>query len=184
MSSILNVRPYTTAGMSPHQSGLCEHVDAATDMMLTKLEAENSEVELETLLSWANMARDSLQMGNGFISNQLVFGKNPNLSNIIQAELPALEGSTSSKTFHKHMNTLHEACKAYIQSETNERIRHTLLSKVRPLEQFIDNGDLVFNKREGKDHWLRPGKVIFQDGKVVFIRQRSTPKSHQTDSVR
>ena len=49
ISSVLNVQPYTTAGMSPYQNGLCKHVHAATDMMLTKPKAENSEVELETL---------------------------------------------------------------------------------------------------------------------------------------
>ena len=45
-----------------------------------------------------NMARNSLQMGNEFSSHQLVCGKNPILPNIIQVEIPALEGSTSSKT--------------------------------------------------------------------------------------
>ena len=28
----------------------------------------------------------------------------------------------------------------------------------------------MFYKREGKDRWLGPGKVVFQDGKVVFVR--------------
>ena len=138
--------------------------------MLSKLEAENSEVELETLLSLANMASNSLQRWNDFSSNQPVFGKNPNLTNIMQTELPALEGSTSSKTFHKHMNALHEACKAYIQSEADKRIRPASRSKARVSEQFFDNRDLVFYKQEGKDCWLRSGKVIFQDRKVVFVR--------------
>jgi hypothetical protein len=33
--------------------------------MLIKLAAENKNVEIETLLLWANMARNSLQMWNG-----------------------------------------------------------------------------------------------------------------------
>ena len=144
ISSILNARLYTTPSMSPYQNGLSERVHAVIDRMLTKLEAENSEVKLETHLSWANMARKSLQMWNGFNSNQLVFGKNPNLPNIILTEHPGLEGSASSKTFHKHMNALHEARKAYIQFEAEERIRHALRSKERTSEQFFDNRDLVF----------------------------------------
>ena len=28
----------------------------------------------------------------------------------------------------------------------------------------------MFYKREGKERWLGPGKVVFQDGKVVFVR--------------
>lgn len=77
--------------MSPYQNGLCERVHAVTDMMLTKLEDENKTVNIETLLAWANMARNSLQMWNGFSSHQLIFGHNPNLPNIMKADLPALE---------------------------------------------------------------------------------------------
>jgi hypothetical protein len=65
ITSILNVRLCTAAGMSPFQNGLCERVHAITDMMLIKLAAENKNVEIETLLSWANMARNSWQMWNG-----------------------------------------------------------------------------------------------------------------------
>ena len=65
ITSILNVRLCTAAGMSPFQNGLCERVHAITDMMLIKLAAENKNVEIETLLLWANMARNSLQMWNG-----------------------------------------------------------------------------------------------------------------------
>ena len=43
-------------------------------------------------------------------------------------------------------------------------------TKVRAAEQIFENGDTVFYKREGKDRWLGPANVVFQDGKVVFIR--------------
>jgi hypothetical protein len=61
-------------------------------------------------------ALNSLQMWNGFSSHQLVFGKNLNLPNIMQAELHALEGTTCSEAFSKHLNALHEIRKAYIQT--------------------------------------------------------------------
>lgn len=170
VASILNIRVCTTAGMSPFQNGLCERVHAVTDRMLVKLAAENKGVELETLLAWANMARNSLQMWNGFSSHQLVFGTNPNLPNVVQAELPALEGTTTSEAFAKHLNTLYETRKAYIKTEADERIRRALRTKVRATEQVFENGDKVFYKREGKERWLGPGTVVFQDGKVVFVR--------------
>ena len=34
--------------------------------------------------------------------------------------------------------------------------------------------DLVYYKREGQDRWIGPGQVIFQDGKVVFVRHGGT----------
>ena len=105
-------------------------------------------------------------------------------------KLPALNGVTSSEAFTQHLNALHEARKAYIQTESNERVRRALRTKVRAAEQTFENGEAVFYKREGKERWLGPARVVFQDGKVVFIRHggifvRVSPirltKIHDTD---
>ena len=88
-------------------------------------------------------------------------------------KLPALGGTTTSETFAKHLNTLHASRKAFIDTEANERIRRALRTKVRAAEQMYMNGNIVFYKREGKEKWLGPGKVVFQDGKVVFVRHGS-----------
>ena len=77
--SILNVQLCTTACESLFQKGLFEMVHAITDMILVKLAADYGKVNTQTLLSWANMARNSLQMWNGYSSHQLVFGENPYL---------------------------------------------------------------------------------------------------------
>ncbi|KAL5015625.1 hypothetical protein ScPMuIL_007295, partial [Solemya velum] len=124
----------------------------------------------QSLLCWANMARNSLHMWNGFSSHQLVFGESPNLPGIMTDTLPAIDGSTSSETFARHMNYLHASRKAYIETEANERIRRALRSKIRSSDQTFNNGDQVYYKREGREKWLGPGKVVFQDGKVIFVR--------------
>ena len=173
ITSVLNVQLCTTSGESPFQHGLCERVHAITDMMLVKLEADFGKINSQTLLSWANMARNSLQMWNGYSSHQLVFGENPNLPNIMNNNLPALQGTTSSEVFAQHLNALHAARKAFIQTEADERIRRALRNKVRASEQIFENGERVFYKREGKEWWLGPGTVVFQDGKVVFVRHGS-----------
>ena len=173
VESILNIQVCTTAGKGPFQIGLCERVHAVTDMMLTKLEDEQNGANSETLLCWANMARNCLQMWNGFSSHRLVFGTNPNLPGIMTDKIPALDGTTTSETFAKHLNTLHASRKAFIDTEANERIRLARRTKVRAAEQIYTNGDMVYYKREGKEKWLGPGKVIFQDGKVVFVRHGS-----------
>ena len=41
---------------------------------------------------------------------------------------------------------------------------------MQALEQVFENGDRVFYKRKEKECWLGPGQVVFQDGKVVFVR--------------
>ena len=70
------------------------------------------------------MAKNSMQMVYGYSSNQLVFGTNPNLSD----GLPAMEGKTSSEV--THLNALHAARKAFIESESSERIRKALKKKI------------------------------------------------------
>ena len=119
------------------------------------------------------MARNCLQMWNGCSSHQLVFGANPNLPGIMTNKLPALDSTMTRETFAKHLDTLHASRKAFIETEANERIRRALRTKVRAAEQRYLNGDLVFYKREGRDKWLGLGKIVFQDGKVVFVRHGS-----------
>ena len=165
--SILNVEVCTTAAQSPFQNGLCERNHAVTDSMLVKMEEQCSSTPIEVLLCWANMAKNSLQMYHGYSSYQLVFGKNPNLPNITGDQLPALEGRTTSEILAMHINGLHAARRAFIASETDERIRRALRCKIRSSDEKFGHGDRVYYKREGYDRWLGPGKVIFQDGCVV-----------------
>ena len=170
VASILNIEVCTTAAESPFQNGLCERNHAVVDNMLMKMEEQCPDTDIEVLLAWANMAKNALQMWNGFSSYQLVFGKNPNLPNIMNDNLPALQGSTSSEILSEHLNALHAARQAFVKSEADERIKRALRSKVRVSEQVYKYGDRVYYKRDGHEKWLGPGKVIFQDGKVVFVR--------------
>lgn len=170
IASVLNIKLCTTAAQSPWSNGLCERVHAVIDSMLVKLIAEYPETALDILLSWANMAKNTLQMWNGYSSYQLVFGQNPNLPNIMSDSVPALDGCTASEVLAKHLNALHSARRAFMQTEACERIRRALRSKVRAAEQVFENGDEVYYKRDGRERWLGPGKVVFQDGKVIFIR--------------
>ena len=135
--------------------------------MLTKLVHQCPKTSPNTLLTWANMARNSLQMWHGYSSYQLVFGTNPDLPNIMNDNLPALKGATSSKILAKHFQALHKSYKAFIQSEADECIRQPLQHKIRAA--IFNPNDCVFYKHEGHNKWLGPAKVIFQDGQVVFF---------------
>jgi len=173
--SILDVETITTAAESPFQNGLCERNHGVIDSMLLKMEEQCPGTPIEVLLSWANMAKNSLQMWHGYSSYQLVFGKNPNLPNIMTAQAPALEGVSTSEMLVRHLNSLHAARRAFIESEADERVRRALRSKVRASEHILYSpGDRIYYKREAHERWLGPAKVIFQDGKVVFIRHGGT----------
>ena len=109
------------------------------------------------------MAKNSMQMWNGYSSHQLVFGENPNLPNIMNDNLSALEGKTSSEVFAKHLNALHAARKKFIQTEADARIRKALRNKVRASEQIFENSDRVFftNGKE-KSVDLDQGRSLFK----------------------
>lgn len=170
VKDILNVVDLTTGAESPWMNGLCEKNHALVDSMLERMVEDYPNIPDHVLLGWANMAKNSMQMVYGFSSNQLVYGTNPNLPNIMSNGLPAMEGKTSSEIFAQHFNALQAARKAFTESENSERVRKALMRKVCTSITDYDNGDIVWYKRERDGQWKGPAKVIFQDGKVVWVR--------------
>ena len=170
VASNLNVKLHTTAGYAPNQNGLCERVHGVIDLILHKLCSQYPRVDVNILLGWANMAKNSLHTHHGFSSHQLVFGRNPNIPNILTDSPPALEGSTMSEVFAKHLNALQSAREAFVRSDANERLRRALRHKVAAIHQHFSQGETVYYKRDGTVKWLGPATVVAQDGKVVFIR--------------
>ena len=170
VESLLNVEVLSTAAESPFQNGICEQNHQVVDTILTKLVHDFPRTPVPILLKWACLAKNTLQMYEGFSSYQLVFGRNPNLPNIITGGPSVLEETCISEKFIEHLNSLHAARQAFVQSESCCRIKRALKSKIRTNEQVFQPGDLVYYKRDSCEKWLGPAKVIFQDGKIVFVR--------------
>ena len=122
VASVLDVQLHTTAADSPHQNGLCEKVHGIVDNILQKLVFDHPHTDINVLLGWANMAKNSLHMHHGFSSFQLVFGRNPNLPNIMSENFPALRSEVSSVTLNKHLTALHSAREEFIKSEACDKI--------------------------------------------------------------
>ena len=118
VKDILNVVDLTTGAESPWMNGLCEKNHALVDSMLERMVEDYPNIPDHVLLGWANMAKNSMQMIYGFSSNQLVYGTNPNLPNIMSNGLPAMEGKTSSEIFAQHFNALQAARKSFTESKT------------------------------------------------------------------
>ena len=173
VASMLGVRLLTTAAESPHQNGLNERVHSVVDTILSKLKMHHPKLDLDVLLGWANMAKNSLHMNHGYSSHQLVFGQNPNLPNILTDEPPALEEKTMSEIFARHLKCLHLARQLFIQSESDERIRRALRHKIRASNEQYSKNEEVFYKKDGNPRWLGPAKVVAQDGKLIFVRHGS-----------
>ena len=102
VKDILNVVDLTTGAESPWQNGLCKKNHQIVDTMLERLIDDYPETPTQILLSWSNMAKNSMQNVYGYSPHQLVFGFNPNLPNIMTNGLPAWEGKTQSEIFAMH----------------------------------------------------------------------------------
>ena len=170
VESLLNIEVLSTAAESPFQNGICERNHQVVDTILTKLSHDYPNTPVSVLLKWACMAKNTLQSYAGFSSYQLVIGRNPNLPNVLESTPSTLEVGSISEQFAKYLNGLHAARRAFIEIESNTRLKKALKAKVRCSELVLQPGERVYYKRDRCDTWLGPARVIFQDGKIVFIR--------------
>ena len=66
-------------------------------------------------------AKNALINNNGFSPSQLVFGRNTNLPNFINNQLPAQETTIKSFELALHISLLHATQKAFIESESSNK---------------------------------------------------------------
>ena len=170
MKGALNIVNLTTGANSPWQNGTCERNHALVDNILERVESDYPELDIETKLAWACMAKNSLINVYGYSPNQLVFGRNPKLPNIITDGPPSWESENVGEALLKHLKALHATRKAFIASESCVKLKLALKSKVRCFEELYSHGEIVYFKRDNDSSWQGPAKVVFSDGKIIFLR--------------
>ena len=131
-------------------------------------------IDLKASLNWAVNARNCLMNNGGFSPNQLVFGRNPNLPNLIgeNSSNPASRDNITDQNIIKdNLNAMSQAREAFIKNESCNKIRIALNKNVREhkLEETM-SGDEVFYKRENESVWRGPAKVIGSSGKTVVVK--------------
>ena len=168
-----NIEICATAAYSPWSNGTCERNHYVVDVCVQKMLEEDPKMTLEVALAWAVNAKNSMQNHLGFSPIQLVVGCNPNLPCAITNNLPAQEEVKVSDTVRNHLNALHSARRAFTKAESSDRIKRALKHNVRVNEEVFIQGDKVFYKRDDCNRWRGPGKIVGQDGKILFIRHGS-----------
>ena len=174
MCTKLNIEVATTAGEPPFSNGTVErHNKVLAEAMQETLDVVKC--ELDMALAWVVSAKNALQNCGGYSPNQLMFGRNVNISTVLEDKLPALELNTSSDIIRKNLEALHSARKNFIQAESSEKIRRALRHNVRTYaDESFNNGDPVYYKRRKKSGWSGPATVLGQDGQFVPVRHGSS----------
>ena len=170
VASALNVQLLSTGANSPWSNGTTESNHGTTDRVAVAVKRDFPNMPLEVALAWAVTAVNSMSSVRGFSPYQLVFGKNIKLPNILEDPPPAWEEPQKSKELIDTLNAIHAARVEYTKAERCERLKRALKAKIRIADTLYEKGDICYFKKEGEDTWRGPAKVVFQDGKVIFIR--------------
>ena len=166
VAEYIGVKCTLTAAYSPHQNGLNERNHAICDGMITKMRMEDPTLSAEVALTWALVAKNSLENYSGFSPFQLVFGESPKLPSVYTAGPPGLEEVVMNKCVADHINALHLAREAYISGESDRVIKAALKQRIYKRGNDIKQGDWIYYKNNGK--WQGPIKVCGKDGKSLY----------------
>ena len=112
-----------------------------------KILEDNPGFKLHTALVWAVHAKNCLHMNSGYSSYQLLFGQNPNLPSVLTDRPPALQETTISQEFAKHLNAMHSSRRVFIRAELSGQICWALKHQIRVKGQIFISGDAVQYKR-------------------------------------
>ena len=171
MCDSCNIAIKKTAAKSPFSNCLMERHNAILEEMLLKT-CEESVSSLEITLQWVINAKNLLSNVYDFSPYQLVFGMNPRLPNILSNRPPALEGL--SKIVASNLRSMHEARKAFIKSESSEKISRAFRHNLRSYKDAIfTTGDDVYYKKNDSKRWKGPGKVIGVGGQQILVKHGS-----------
>ena len=85
----------------------------------------------------------------------------------------------TNKDVALQISTLHAAWKAFIASESCNKLKLAICRNVQKSRTAFNRGDKVFYKHHNKLAWKGPGQALGQDGPVIHIRHsRHYIKSH------
>ena len=173
MCEAFNITIKKTAAEAPFSNGLVERHNAVLEEMLSKT-CEERYANIDIILQWAINAKNSLSNVHGFSPYQLVFGLNPRLPSTLVNKPPALEEFSVSKMVAANLKAMQEARKAFMSSESSEKIARALRHNVSSYKDAIFvSGDNVYYKRRDSKKWKGPAKVIGVDGQQILVKHGS-----------
>ena len=159
----------TTPAYSPFCNGICERHNSTLTRTLVKIREDHPKLDLDSSLAYACFVKNSLYNNRGFTPIQIVFGENPKFPNVVDDKLPALSRKSMPEYVQEHLSALASARESYLRAENCQRIRQALRHNVRPVNQSLEFGDIVYFYANNGD-WKGPAKNVGIDRQVIFVR--------------
>ena len=166
LAEYLGVRSTFTAAYSPQQNGVNERGHAIVDRMIDKIRTQDKSIPPGVALTWALVAKNTLQNVSGYSPFQIVFGECPSLPSVYTTGPSGLEEPVMSKAVAAHINALHLAREAYISGESDKILKNALKQRIYKRGGDIKQNEWIYFKN--KDRWEGPVKVIALDGKNLY----------------
>ena len=169
MCDKFGIKVKMTAAEAPWGNGMCErHHKILCDTLEKTLEDVQ---DFQIALYWSVQAKNSLYNLHGFSPFILVFGRNPQLPNIIDGDLPSFENVTTSEYLAKNLNAMNKARQSFIRSESEEKVKRAIRHNVSgSADMKYVTGDRVFIKRREDNRWTGPGTVLGQEYQQILVR--------------
>lgn len=167
IAEFLNVRSSFTAAHSPYQNGTNERNHAVVDRMIVKMCAHDPSLSVKVALTWALVAKNSLENVSGFSPFQLVFGKAPALPSVYTSGPPGYEEVAMEKAVADHINAMFLAREAYMQGESDRVLKAALKQRIYRRGEDVRANEWIYFNNKGK--WEGPVKVTTKDGKNLYV---------------
>ena len=165
-----DVNLQTTPVEAPFANGICERHNGVLGQMTKKLLKDR--IPLDIAICWCVNAKNSLLNVYGFSPQQLVFGKNWTVPNVMEYKnLPVLNERTASSIVQANMEAMKSARVAFMKAEADSRIARALKSRVQGYKNMVYlPGDRVYYKRLDNNDFHGPGTIIGTCENSVFIK--------------
>ena len=168
-AAALDISISMTAANSPWMNGACERSHATVDRIIEKLLEDDPKLGIQKAVDLACFVKNSEITKSGFSPLQLFCGKSPSFPGYSDCTPGSIELEGSNE-YLKVLRRRETARVAARQIDCDQRIKVALKSKINPsTERCYSYGDSIWFKTD-KSHKWKAGKVLGQDGKVLFIK--------------
>ena len=108
---------------APYSNGLCERNHAVVDVIMEKIKADEPNTSDQEALDYALYAKNMQTTRKGFSPFQIVYGTNPKIPGIDNANIASLNPIFASNDVRKHLNKIQLAREAFVGADNDERVK-------------------------------------------------------------